>query len=129
MSNPLLFIAAINGFLSVSFGAFGAHGLEATLQPEQLEAFRTGAQYHMYHSLAMFGSGLLSIQKPTERLPKLSGYLFLIGIFFFSGSLYILGLSELSWLGAITPIGGLFFLSGWTVICVFALKPKTEQQL
>jgi uncharacterized membrane protein YgdD (TMEM256/DUF423 family) len=127
MSHPLLFIAAINGFLSVCFGAFGAHGLETTLQPEQLETFRTGAQYHMYHSLAIFGSGLLDIQNPKERLPRISGYLFLLGIFFFSGSLYILGLSGLRSLGAITPIGGLFFLAGWSVICVFGLKPKTKK--
>jgi uncharacterized membrane protein YgdD (TMEM256/DUF423 family) len=127
MSHPLLFIAAINGFLSVCFGAFGAHGLETTLQPEQLETFRTGAQYHMYHSLAIFGSGLLATQNPKERLPRISGYLFLLGIFFFSGSLYILGLSGLRSLGAIAPIGGLFFLAGWSVICVFGLKPKTKK--
>jgi uncharacterized membrane protein YgdD (TMEM256/DUF423 family) len=82
----------------------------------------------MYHSLAIFGSGLLAIQNPKERLPRISGYLFLLGIFFFSGSLYILGLSGLRSLGAIAPIGGLFFLAGWSVICVFGLKPKTKKE-
>ena len=129
MSNPLISVAAINGFLSVSLGAFGAHGLEGTLQPDQFEAFRTGAQYHMYHSLAIFGSGLLSNQNPKERLPKISGYLFFIGILFFSGSLYIVGLTDLHWIGAITPIGGLFLLSGWSLICLCGLKPRAKTEL
>ena len=122
MLQPLLLIAGANGFLAVSIGAFASHGLESFLSPEQLQTFHTGVDYHMYHSLALFGVGLLSIYYPNERLPKVSGYFFLLGILFFSGSLYMLGITDIRWLGAITPIGGLFFLAGWGVLCIFGLK-------
>ena len=122
MFQPLLLIAGANGFLAVSIGAFGAHGLESFLFPEQLQTFQTGVDYHMYHSLALFGVGLLSLYYPNERLPKVSGYFFLLGILFFSGSLYMLGITDIRWLGAITPIGGLFFLAGWSALCIFGLK-------
>ena len=122
MFQPLLLIAGANGFLAVSIGAFAAHGLESFLSPEQLQTFQTGVDYHMYHSLALFGVGLLSLYSPNERLPKVSGYFFLLGILFFSGSLYILGITDIRWLGAITPIGGLFFLAGWGALCIFGLK-------
>ena len=122
MPQPLLLIAAINGLLAVSIGAFAAHGLEPFLHPERLQTFQTGVEYHMYHTLALFGTGLLSLYSPNEYLPKLSGYFFLLGILFFSGSLYILGITGISWLGAIAPIGGLFFLVGWGLLCIFSLK-------
>ena len=122
MFQPLLLIAGANGFLAVSIGAFAAHGLESFLSPEQLQTFQTGVDYHMYHSLALFGVGLLSLYYPSERLPKVSGYFFLLGILFFSGSLYMLGITDIRWLGAITPIGGLFFLAGWGALCIFGLK-------
>ena len=122
MSQPLLFMAAINGVLAVSIGAFAAHGLESIMQPDLLQTFQTGVEYHMYHTLALFGTGLLNLHFPNERLPKISSYLFLLGILFFSGSLYALGLTGISWLGAIAPIGGLFLIAGWGAICLFGFK-------
>ena len=122
MFQPLLLIAGANGFLALSIGAFAAHGLESFLPPEQLQTFQTGVDYHMHHSLALFGVGLLGLYYPNERLPKVSGYFFLLGILFFSGSLYILGITDIRRLGAITPIGGLFFLAGWGALCIFGLK-------
>ena len=127
MSQSLLLIAGANGFLAVSIGAFAAHGLESFLSPERLQTFQTGVEYHMYHSLALFGVGLLGLYYPNESLPKISGYFFLLGILFFSGSLYILGITDIRWLGAITPIGGLFFLAGWGALCIFGLNSNIIQ--
>jgi uncharacterized membrane protein YgdD (TMEM256/DUF423 family) len=106
-------LASINGFIAVSLGAFAAHGLRERITPELLNTFQTGVQYHMYHSLALFGVGLLAISFPNVSLLKTSGYLFMTGILLFSGSLYVLSLSGIRWLGAITPIGGVAFLAGW----------------
>lgn len=113
MFKLFIILAGINGFIAVSLGAFAAHGLRERITPELLNTFQTGAQYHMYHSLALFGVGLLAISFPNVNLIKISGYLFMAGIVLFSGSLYVLSLSGIRWLGAITPIGGVAFLAGW----------------
>lgn len=125
MPNLFLILASINGFLAVALGAFAAHGLKSRLTVELLATFQTGVQYQMYHALALFGIGLLTLNFPNASLPKLSGYLFMLGIILFSGSLYALSLSGVRWLGAITPLGGVAFLAGWGVLCWFVL---TEQQ-
>jgi len=124
MTKLLLILAAANGFIAVSLGAFGAHGLEQMLTEDSLDTFQTGVEYHMYHSLALIGTATLAIQFPKEKLLRLSGFLFLLGILFFSGSLYTLVLSEFRWLGAITPVGGVFFLAAWAGLlrCAFKLK-------
>ena len=113
MAKIFLVLAAVNGFLAVSLGAFAAHGLRNRLTPELLGTFQTGVQYHMYHALALAVVGLLSMHLPASALLKTSGYLFLAGILIFSGSLYILSLSGIRWLGAITPLGGVAFLMAW----------------
>lgn len=121
MPAPVLLIAAINGFLAVSIGAFGAHGLQARLQETGLTAtFQTGVQYHMFHAVALFALAILSMQAPESRLLSYSAWLFLAGIILFSGSLYVLALSGISALGAITPLGGLAFLAGWACLIWFA---------
>ncbi len=109
-------LAGINGFIAVSLGAFAAHGLRERISPELLITFQTGVQYHMYHSLALFGVGLLAITFPKLNLLRTSGYLFMAGIILFSGSLYVLSLSGIRWLGAITPLGGVAFLAGWACL-------------
>lgn len=101
-------IAAVNGALAVAAGAFGAHALKARLSPEMMAVFETGARYHMYHALAMGVAALAGTRWPPP--------LFLGGILLFSGSLYLLAISGLNWLGAITPLGGGLFLAGW--ICL-----------
>ena len=101
--------------LGVAAGAFGAHALKARLTPELLSVFETGVRYQMYHAL-----GLLAVAIATERWPEVSfdvtGWLFLAGILLFSGSLYALCLTGVQMLGAITPIGGICFLTGWAVL-------------
>ena len=109
-----LAIAAVNGALAVAAGAFGAHGLEARLTPRLLEVFKTGAHYHMVHALAM---GLAAMAQARWAAP-----LFLGGIVLFSGSLYLLALTGTGWLGAVTPVGGVLFLAGWSALAYSALR-------
>ncbi|MGB0558657.1 MAG: DUF423 domain-containing protein [Pseudohongiellaceae bacterium] len=122
MANPLITMAAVNGLLAVMLGAFMSHSLERTITTELLTVFQTGVSYHMYHSLAALAVGILSHIFPKVRLLKFSAYSFLLGIMFFSGSLYLLALTELPMIGLITPIGGAFFIFGWIMLCIFGAK-------
>ena len=99
------------GALGVILGAFGAHGLESRVaDPAQLEWWETGARYHLVHAVA-----LLAVAAHPAR-PKLAGWLFVVGIAVFSGTLYVMGLTGIRALGAITPIGGLCFIGGWIAL-------------
>lgn len=124
MVNPLITIAAVNGLLAVVLGAFMSHSLEGTITTELLQVFQTGVSYQMYHSLAALAAGVLSLIFPKARLLKFSAYSFLLGIMFFSGSLYLLALTELPIIGIITPIGGVFFILGWIMLCIFGTNNK-----
>jgi len=124
MSKRIIILAGINGFLAVSIGAFAAHTLRDRLSPELLDTFQTGVQYHMYHALGLFGIGLLMLNFPTSNLLRISAYLMIAGIVLFSGSLYLLSITGTKWLGAITPLGGLCFLTAWVLIVWFAAKQK-----
>mgnify|MGYP001128182833 FL=1 len=99
-------------FLAVALGAFGAHGLEGRVSPNDLAVFETGARYQMYHALALLLLALLSPGLP-EKLARISGLAFILGILLFSGSLYLLVLTGVRGLGAVTPFGGVSFLVGW----------------
>jgi len=107
-----LLIAAINGFLAVAGGAFGAHGLQNRLDAHALEMFETGARYHMYHALAI-GLAAFGMRGAATTPAQGAAVLFLIGIVLFSGSLYGLALTNMRALALITPVGGLAFLAGW----------------
>jgi uncharacterized membrane protein YgdD (TMEM256/DUF423 family) len=124
MSKLVIMLAGINGFLAVSLGAFAAHALRDRLSPELLNTFQTGVQYHIYHALALFGIGLMMINFPASSILRISAYLMLAGLVFFSGSLYLLSITGIRWLGAITPIGGVFFLVAWALIVWFAAKQQ-----
>ena len=113
--------------LAVMLGAFAAHGLKAVLDSQQLALFETASKYQMYHALALLVVGvLLTNPRFSRSLLKLSALAFILGIILFSGSLYLLALLGVSWLGAITPIGGLALLTGWLVMMVAALKPVPQ---
>lgn len=117
-----LFLGSLLSGLSVAIGAFGAHGLRKILEASQrMETFETGVKYQMYHALALLFIGLL-MYKFDNPLLSYAGYAFVFGIFVFSGSLYLLCLTGITKLGAITPIGGLGFLIGWGLICASILK-------
>lgn len=106
--------AAIFGALAVAIGAFGAHGLKPMLEASgRLETFETAVKYHFYHSLALFGLGILALVRPEWKKLNLGYWGFSLGILIFSGSLYVLCLSGITWLGAITPLGGVAFILGW----------------
>ena len=96
MSKSILTIASANGFLAVGLGAFSAHGLDTLVSADLLETFQTGVEYHMYHALALFGTALLALHFPDEKLLRVSTFLFLLGILFFSGSLYVLSFSGMT---------------------------------
>lgn len=129
MPKTYLLIAAISGFLAVALGAFGAHGLREKLSAEMLAVYQTGVQYHFYHALALLAVAVLLMLTPqsallsstlTSSLLKWSGNLFAVGIVIFSGSLYVLAITGVRWLGAITPIGGVAFLAGWICLALAA---------
>jgi uncharacterized membrane protein YgdD (TMEM256/DUF423 family) len=108
-----LLIAALLGAITVAIGAFGAHALRPGLEAAgRLETFETGVKYQMYHTLAIFLTGLLQIQRPHKLFNRASLF-FLLGILIFSGSLYALSLSGVTTLGAVAPIGGVLFIVGW----------------
>lgn len=112
MERLFLVLGSLAAFLAVALGAFGAHGLKNRLSPEMLAVFEVGVRYQLCHALA-----LLAVAWAVSRWPgpwvTASGWLFVAGIVVFSGSLYVLSLTGIRWLGAITPIGGLAFLAGW----------------
>ena len=124
MNNLFLVLAGLNGFIAVSLGAFAAHGLKSMLGPDLLATFQTGVQYHIYHSLALLAVGILVLQFPAQTGLLLAGFFFLAGIIIFSGSLYVLALSGIRWLGAITPIGGAAFLAGWALLAWSMLRAQ-----
>lgn len=115
MNRFFLVAGAILAGLAVAAGAFGAHGLEGRVSPDRIETFRTGVTYHMYHALALLFVGWWATQDPGV-LTAWAGGCFLAGIALFSGSLYVLVLTDTPWLGAVTPLGGVAFIAGWGLL-------------
>ena len=109
------------GLLGVALGAFGAHALKAQLEPRMLDIFETGVRYQMYHALALILLAALAGHLP-EGPAAWAGRLFVAGIVLFSGSLYVLAVSGVTWLGAITPMGGVCFLAAWALLLVAAVR-------
>ncbi|WP_138496296.1 DUF423 domain-containing protein [Paenibacillus pinistramenti] len=122
MSRKYVAIGAICGLLSVAIGAFGAHALKSVLDDDARSVYETGVQYQMYHSLALLLVGILSHLWGESGRLRWAARLFLAGIILFSGSLYVLSITGVSVLGAITPLGGAAFLSAWILIAVTALR-------
>lgn len=118
MAKTFLIIAAISGLLAVMIGAFGAHGLKGRITTDLMAIFQTGVQYHFYHALALLLVGIMMLQFPQVTLLKLSGWLLVAGMVIFSGSLYVMALTDIKWLGAITPIGGVAFIVGWLTMAI-----------
>ena len=102
-------------FLGVALGAFAAHGLKSRLTPDMLEIFETGMRYQMYHAFGLFAVAWASAHWPESNV-NAAGWCFIIGIIVFSGSLFVLSLTGIRWLGAITPLGGVAFLIGWAIL-------------
>jgi uncharacterized membrane protein YgdD (TMEM256/DUF423 family) len=118
MEKNFLALAALLGAISVGLGAFGAHALENRLSANLLETYETAVRYQFYHVIALALVGLALARWPDSGLLTIAGWLFVVGILVFSGSLYLLVFSGLRWLGAITPIGGVAFIGGWIALAV-----------
>jgi uncharacterized membrane protein YgdD (TMEM256/DUF423 family) len=115
MDRVFFTLGALLAGLAVAAGAFAAHGLRDRIPPDLLAVFETGARYQMYHALGLFVVAWAVHRRP-DGLAAVAGWLFVAGIALFSGSLYVLALTGMRWLGAITPLGGLAFLAGWGVL-------------
>ncbi len=128
MNKRIIVIASVFGLLAVIFGAFGAHVLKKLVTPEELATWNTAVQYQFYHTLAMLFLGTFS--RFRSRAINASSWFFTSGIVFFSGSLYLISLkgvfniNDLTLLGPLTPIGGLFFILGWISLLVATIKNK-----
>jgi uncharacterized membrane protein YgdD (TMEM256/DUF423 family) len=122
---PFFIIAgAVNAAIAVMLGAFGAHALKEKLSEHYLAIWETAVQYQMFHALGLIAIGILMSSSLIGPIPQLTwaGWLLLAGIIIFSGSLYILSLTGIGVLGAITPIGGVAFIIGWIMLIIAALK-------
>ncbi len=108
--------------LSVTIGAFGAHGLRDRVEPALLANFETGARYHMYHALALIAVAWAVQRWPSSNFPVIAGWLFVAGIVLFAGSLYIMALTGQRWLGAVTPFGGVAFIAAWALLAYTAWR-------
>lgn len=117
-------LGALSAAIAVAAGAFGAHALRDRLAPDLLQVFETGARYQMYHAL-----GLLAVAWAVGRAegagPRRAGWLFVLGTLLFSGSLYLLALTGVRALGAITPLGGIAWIAGWTLLAL-TFRPATS---
>lgn len=119
----ILMVSGLSGALAVGLGAFGAHGLADILaQTDRTETFQTAVSYHFYHTLALALVGILNLVKPEWKSLKFVFWSFFWGIIIFSGSLYTLSLSGITWWGAITPLGGVGFIMGWLGLFYAALR-------
>jgi uncharacterized membrane protein YgdD (TMEM256/DUF423 family) len=114
-------LGALSGAISVAAGAFGAHALKARLAPDLLAVFDTGARYQALHALALLAVAWACARWPG-RAATLAGWCFVLGTLLFSGSLYALALSGMRGLGAITPLGGVLFIAGWTALAIAAWR-------
>lgn len=115
MSKLFFILGSLFSGLGVALGAFGAHVLKSKLSESLLSTFETGVRYQMYHALALLAVSWLLHTFGSGKAVT-AGYLFVAGILIFSGSLYVLSLTGVRWLGAITPVGGLCFLIGWILL-------------
>ena len=109
--SPWIAVGALNAAIAIAAGAFAAHGLREKLDARALEVFETGARYQMYHAVAIVLAGILV--GAGMRGAQTAGWIFQAGIVLFSGSLYVLAVTGVKSLGAVTPLGGVAFLAGW----------------
>ena len=128
-ARALLIAATAAGGLAVILGAFGAHALKARLSPEALATFEVGVRYQFIHTLAIFAAVWLADRFGVAQ-PLTAGWLFVVGMVLFSGSIYLLatrsllGIESWRWLGPITPLGGLCFIAGWVVLLIAVVRAR-----
>lgn len=121
---------AVLAFLSVALGAFGAHGLKPYLSERMAEVYQTAVEYQVFHALAILFLASFSEGKSKQLLIQINRVFgcFVFGVIFFCGSLYLMAVTHIKWLGAITPIGGLAFLLGWGLLIMGLAKQPTTKE-
>jgi uncharacterized membrane protein YgdD (TMEM256/DUF423 family) len=124
MSRIFVLFGSINAFLAVALGAFGAHALRDRLAPELLAVWQTGVTYHLTHALGLLLVGVLAHQHAESVYIRWAGWLLLVGIVLFSGSLYLLAFTGVRSFGMITPLGGVTLLGGWAALAAAMLKAR-----
>ena len=102
--------------VGVALGALGTHLLRMQIKPEMMPLYNTGVFYHLIHALALFAVASALFQHPSSARLHMAGSAFCLGILIFSGSLYLFSMTGLSWLGMVTPVGGVLFLMGWLLL-------------
>ncbi len=117
-----LLLGSMGMLLAVAMGAFGAHALKKTLTADLLAVYQTAVNYHVYHALGLLAVGFLALHLPESALLRWAGILLAVGVLLFSGSLYVLSLSGIRWLGAITPFGGVALIAGWLLLAVAVVR-------
>ena len=122
MQKLFLMAGGIAMAAAVALGAFGAHGLKKMLSEEMLTIFETGVRYHFYHAIGLLFVGFAARFLPHSNMLAWAGWLMVAGILIFSGSLYLLSVSGIRWLGAVTPIGGLCFIASWILFVMAVWK-------
>ncbi|GIU09573.1 membrane protein [Shewanella sp. c952] len=126
MRSGFLLLAALSGFMAVALGAFGAHGLKNVASAEMIAIFNLGVEYQFYHTFALIAVAFAG-HWLKSRLLDWAGYLFMLGIVLFSGSLYLYALLGTKWTGPITPLGGVCFLLGWLFIAVAVWRNRVKE--
>lgn len=121
-ARSIIVTGAIFLTIAVAMGAFGAHIVQDILSPDRFDVYQTAVEYHFYHALGLILLGIISYQLPQNKWLSLSGYCLISGIIIFSGSLYVLTLTDTGWLGAITPLGGIAFILGWIFLAIGVAK-------
>jgi uncharacterized membrane protein YgdD (TMEM256/DUF423 family) len=124
MWRVFVFMGSTNACLAVALGAFGAHGLKTKLSAPMLATYETGFDYHIVHSVGLILVGIISHWAAHPQRIMWAGILLCSGILLFSGSLYILSVTGIRWIGAITPFGGLCLLAGWLMLAAAVLKKQ-----
>ena len=119
---PALVLGALFALLAVMAGAFGAHGLRGVIDERGLEVFQTAVTYQVYHSLALILVAILPVAGLSRRLLGIAAGFFVAGILLFSGSLYLLVLTDLRWVGPVTPVGGMGFMVGWILVVIAGFR-------
>jgi uncharacterized membrane protein YgdD (TMEM256/DUF423 family) len=122
MDRVFFALGSISAGLAVALGAFGAHTLQARLTSDALSTFETGVRYQMYHGLALLAVAFAITRWPSAGLLNAAGWLFIAGTVLFSGSLYLLSLTDTRWLGAVAPLGGAAFIAGWLCLALAAWR-------
>lgn len=117
-----LILGGVNAALVVMFGAFGAHGLKTKISAEMLAVYQTGVHYHLFHALGLLVVGVVATQIVDSVYLRWAGWLMLTGIILFSGSLYIMSVGGMRWLGMVTPFGGLVFIAAWILFVMAIIK-------